>query len=114
MFFLSRINILVLIISLIAYCGLHFLVYYTFVHFYKIRKRLHKLLVFSGVTFLGLSYIIESILPHDSNSVLSNGLSLIFGVWIGILPIVILSIIFLWIVKWIYKKVCAYIGVHTK
>jgi len=104
MFFLSRINTLVFIITLIAYCGLHLFVYYSFVRFFDIRKRSHKLLVLSVVLFLGLSLILESFLPHDSNSFLSAGLSFVFGVWLGILSILIFSIIFLWIFEWIYQK----------
>jgi uncharacterized protein len=104
MFFLSRINTLVLIFALVTYCGLHYFVYYSFVHFFSIRKRLHKLLVLGVVLFLGLSLIIESFLPHNSNTTLSNGLSFIFGVWLGLLSILLLSLILLWLWKWIYKK----------
>ena len=97
-------NILVFILTLISYCGLHFFVYYSFVHFFNMRKRSHKLLVLTVVIFLGLSFILSFFLPRDSNRVLSNGLSFIFGVWIGLLLILIFSIIILWILKWLYNK----------
>jgi hypothetical protein len=56
------------------------------------------------ILFLGLSLILESFLPFGSDSSLSYGLLFIFGVWLGLLSILIFAMIVLWIFKWMYNK----------
>ncbi len=105
MFFLSRIDPFVTIILIIGYSGLHFFIYYSFVHFFNVHKRLHKVFVSSIVLFLGLSFFLAFSLPHDLNYITGNVLSSIFPIWIGIFPILILFLSLLWIIKWINDKI---------
>ncbi|MBN1302679.1 MAG: metallophosphoesterase [Melioribacteraceae bacterium] len=105
MFFLSRIDPFVVFILITVYSGLHFFIYYSFVYFFNISKRPGKILVFSIVLFLGLSFLLAFSLPRALNYTAANVLSSIFPIWIGIFPVLISSLSILWIIKWISKKI---------
>jgi hypothetical protein len=104
MFFLSRLNVLAIIVALMAYGGIHFFIYFSFIHFFNIQKRLQKRFVALLISFLGLSFFLEFFVPHATSNLLTKIPSSLFGVWMGVLFLLLLASIFLWILEWIHRK----------
>jgi len=96
MFFLSRINIFIAIIAIIMSCGLLYFVYYSLIRLFKIRKIIIKRIIICFLFFLTFSFLLPQ---HNS---LLPGISSLFGAWMAVFPLLILSIAMLWFIRWVY------------
>ena len=104
MFILSRINFYLIVLIFIVYCGLHYLLYYSIVRMFNIDNNLYRRAIFILIAFLGSSFFLDSFLGHHSNNVFTQTFPFLIGYWLSLFPILLLSIILLWILYWVHQK----------
>lgn len=88
-----------IIIALIIVFSAHFLIYFTLVRFFNVTSPLAKVIIFTVILALALSFIFASLWSHFSDSVSSRVIYLLAASWYGLLVNFILASFILWLLS---------------
>ena len=83
--------------------GAHWFLYFSLVSFFDISNGLQKSLILLLI-FLGISFVISSLLSHWNDNIFSRAYYFLSGVWLGILNNFVLSAILIWLIILIAKS----------
>ncbi|MDO9231176.1 MAG: metallophosphoesterase [bacterium] len=77
--------------------GAHWFLYFSFINFFSLSGNSQKILVVFFI-FLGISFILSSVLSHWNDNIFTRTYYFLSGVWLGILNNFVLSAILIWLI----------------
>jgi len=77
--------------------GAHWFLYFSFINFFSFNGNSQKILL-GFLIFLGLSFIVSSILSHWNDNIFTRAYYFFSGVWLGVLNNFVLSAILIWLI----------------
>ena len=87
-------------IAVVSLFGAHFFLYFSLTHLFCISDKHKDYLIFL-LFFLGISFIIFSIIAHWKENIITRIFYFLSGFWWGLLANLMLAIIAIWIVLWL-------------